>query len=200
MLTNRRRRSARQRSRRSSKKPASEKAELVGDAAGAPLDEVSPTIASRASLGDLRGFPGDDTNRVLPERCAQPSWEPERGASYGFPGESWKRWRTERGLTQSSLPPGCTWRRHGRVEVETGGGSPNPTRRRPSRACSTSVDDLSYIVFATSRAVAALTSFQIYKGRVEGGGRRTTSSYIVFATSRSGCAFTFLFKYGIKGE
>ncbi|WP_258772094.1 TorD/DmsD family molecular chaperone [Eggerthella lenta] len=64
-------------------------------------------------------------------------------------------------------------------------------------------DHLVYCFRHFSRSGRALyLPFQIWdKGRVEGGGRRTTSSYIVFATSRAVAAlFTFLFKYGIKGE
>ncbi|MEQ3250023.1 TorD/DmsD family molecular chaperone, partial [Eggerthella lenta] len=63
-------------------------------------------------------------------------------------------------------------------------------------------DHLVYCFRHFSRSGRALyLPFQIWdKGRVEGGGRRTTSSYIVFATSRAVAAlFTFLFKYGIKG-
>ena len=120
-------------------------------------------------------------------------------------GEKLKALRTERGLTQEQLAARLYVSRTAVSKWETGGGSPNrDSLQAVARLFDVSVDDLLVYCFRHfSRSGRALyLPFQIWdKGRVEGGGRRTTSSYIVFATSRAVAAlFTFLFKYGIKGE
>ena len=84
-------------------------------------------------------------------------------------GEKLKALRTERGLTQEQLAARLYVSRTAVSKWETGGGSPNLDSLQAVAPCSTC--------------------------------RWTTSSYIVFATSRAVAAlFTFLFKYGIKGE
>ena len=91
-------------------------------------------------------------------------------------GEKLKALRTERGLTQEQLAARLYVSRTAVSKWETGGGSPNLDSLQA--VARLSVDDLLVYCFRHfSRSGRALyLPFQIWdKGRVEGGGRRTTS-------------------------
>ncbi|MCQ5240283.1 helix-turn-helix domain-containing protein, partial [Eggerthella lenta] len=94
-------------------------------------------------------------------------------------GEKLKALRTERGLTQEQLAARLYVSRTAVSKWETGGGSPNlDSLQAVARLFDVSVDDLLVYCFRHfSRSGRALyLPFQIWdKGRVEGGGRRTTS-------------------------
>ena len=95
-----------------------------------------------------------------------------------FP-EKLKTLRAERGLTQEQLAARLYVTRTAVSKWETGGGSPNlDSLQALARLFDVSVDDLLVYCFRHfSRSGRALyLPFQIWdKGRVEGGGRRTTS-------------------------
>ena len=94
-------------------------------------------------------------------------------------GEKLKALRIERGLTQEQLAARLYVSRTAVSKWETGGGSPNlDSLQAVARLFDVSVDDLLVYCFRHfSRSGRALyLPFQIWdKGRVEGGGRRTTS-------------------------